>query len=68
VIRHAPAADRAEFAKTGKDDSERPLTDDGKTKMRRAARGLRSLVPKLDLLASSPYVRAHETAEIVADA
>ena len=38
VIRHAPAEDRDEFAKTGKDDSERPLTDDGKAQMRRAAR------------------------------
>lgn len=68
VIRHGPAGDRDEFAKTGKDDSERPLTDEGKAKMRRAARGLHSIVPKIDLLASSPYVRAQETAEIVAEA
>jgi phosphohistidine phosphatase len=68
VIRHAPAEDRAEFAKTGKSDAERPLTDAGQRKMRRAARGLRSLIPSLDVLASSPYVRTLETAEIVADA
>jgi phosphohistidine phosphatase len=68
VIRHAPAEDRDEFAKTGKDDSERPLTDDGKAQMRRAARGLHTLVPQIDVLAASPYVRTTETAEIVAAA
>lgn len=68
VIRHAPAGDSAEFAKTGKDDSERPLTAEGKAQMRRAARGLRSLVPTIDVLATSPYVRTTETAQIVAAA
>ena len=68
VIRHAPAEDRAEFAKTGKPDGDRPLTDAGKRKMRRAAAGLRSLIPSLDVLASSPYTRTHQTAEIVAAA
>ncbi len=68
VIRHGPAGDRDEFAKTGKDDSERPLTTDGKAKMRRAARGLRALVPHIDVLASSSHVRAHQTARIVAGA
>jgi phosphohistidine phosphatase len=68
VIRHGPAGDRAEFAKTGQDDSERPLTPGGKSKMRRAARGLHTLIRKLDLMASSPYVRARQTADIVAEA
>ena len=34
--------------------------------MARAASGLRALVPKLDLLAASPLVRAQQTAKIVA--
>lgn len=68
VIRHGPAGDRDVWAKTGKDDSERPLTTEGKAKMRRAARGLRAIVPHIDILASSPYVRAHQTAKIVAGA
>jgi phosphohistidine phosphatase len=68
VIRHAPAEDRAEFARTVKDDAERPLTAVGVRKMRRAARGLRSLVPALDALAASPYVRAAQTAQIVSKA
>ena len=65
VIRHAIAEERDEFATTGRDDAERPLTDEGRAKMRRAVEGLRCLVPKLDLLAASPYTRAAQTAEIV---
>lgn len=68
VIRHAPAEDRAEFAKTGLEDSERPLTKAGERKMRNAACGIRSLVPALDMLATSPYARAARTAQLVADA
>src|SRR3712207_2290812 len=67
VIRHAIAADRDEFAASGRDDSERPLTDEGREKMQRGAEALRGLVPRIDLLASSPYARARQTAEIVAD-
>lgn len=66
VIRHAPAEDRARFARSGRDDAERPLTDRGREKMIVNARGLRVLAPALDVLATSPHVRAAETAEIVA--
>ena len=65
VIRHAIAEDRDEFAKSGRDDSERPLTSEGVRKMRRGARGLRQLVPRMDALVASPLLRASETAEIV---
>lgn len=68
VIRHAIAQDKAEFARTGRDDAQRPLTDDGREKMRHAAAGLRTLVPELARLATSPLVRAMQTAEIVAAA
>jgi phosphohistidine phosphatase len=67
VIRHAIAEDREEFAASGRDDSERPLTRLGRRRMRRNARGLRRLAPTIDVLATSPYVRAAETASIVAD-
>ena len=67
VIRHAIAEDRATFARTGQDDAQRPLTADGRERMALAARGLRSLVDSLDLIAASPLTRARETAEIVAD-
>ena len=64
VIRHAIAADPADYA----DDAERPLTPEGKKKMRRVAKGLRRSVPAIGLLATSPLVRAIETAEIVSAA
>ncbi|HUQ81250.1 MAG TPA: histidine phosphatase family protein [Gemmatimonadaceae bacterium] len=65
VIRHAIAEDRDAFATSGRDDTLRPLTDEGRRKMRRAARGLRQLVRRPDALVASPLTRALETAEIV---
>jgi phosphohistidine phosphatase len=61
LIRHAIAVEEYE------DDSQRPLTDKGKKKMRQIAKGLRALGVEFDLILSSPYVRAAETAEILAD-
>jgi phosphohistidine phosphatase len=66
VVRHAIAADPAEYAREHPDDAGRPLTPEGLKKMKRVARGLRSLVPDVDLLATSPYTRARETADILA--
>jgi phosphohistidine phosphatase len=60
--------DRDDFATTGKPDTERPLTDGGLAKMRKSARGLAQLVPSIDVLATSPLVRAQQTAEILAEA
>lgn len=65
VVRHAIAEDRAAFARTGKDDAERPLTPEGRRKFERAARGLRKIVDSVDLLATSTLVRAIETGEIL---
>src|SRR4029079_1220585 len=68
VIRHAIAEDRDAFAKTGRPAGDRPVTRAGRRRMRRNARGLRRLVGKFDVLATSPFTRAAETARIVADA
>lgn len=68
VVRHATAADKDEFARTGKSDDLRPLTPAGKREMREVARGIRDLVPEVDALATSPLVRAMQTAEILGDA
>ena len=68
VIRHAIAEDKENFAATGRSDDQRPLTDAGRTKMRRGSQGLRTVVGKVAVLASSPLVRARETAEIVGPA
>jgi phosphohistidine phosphatase len=67
IVRHGPAGDRDEWAKTGKDDDERPLTPRGMREMRRAARGLRQLVTEVDAIGTSPLVRARETAAILAE-
>ena len=67
VVRHAIAEDPAEYAQRHPDDAGRPLTADGRKKMRKAARGLRTLVPELDALATSPLTRAVQTAEILAE-
>ena len=66
VIRHAIAEDKEAFAATGRSDDQRPLTKEGRSKMHRAAAGLRSTCPRVAALASSPLVRARETADIVA--
>lgn len=68
VIRHGIAEDREAFAATGKDDALRPLTDEGRRKMRQVARGLTTVVPSLDVLASSPLARARQTADFVSRA
>ena len=65
IIRHADAGDAHEWAKTGKPDSQRPLSDKGHEQIKEAARALVKLVPKVDLFAVSPYVRALQTAELV---
>ena len=66
VIRHAIAMEREEFAPTGRDDALRPLTARGEAKMKKAAAGLRALVPSIGVLAASPFTRAQQTARIVA--
>jgi phosphohistidine phosphatase len=65
LVRHAIAAERddAEWP----DDSKRPLTEDGSARFERAARGLARIVPGVEVVFSSPYVRAWETAEILAE-
>ena len=64
ILRHAIAEDRSPTLP----ESQRRLTADGARKMRRAARGIKALDLKFDVILSSPYLRAQETAEIVAKA
>jgi len=63
IVRHAIAEERD--PDRWSDDAERPLSADGEKRFRRAARGLRVLVPEVDVVLSSPYVRAWRTAEIL---
>ena len=46
-------------------DADRPLTREGRNRMARAARGMRSLGLRFDLVLTSPLVRARQTARIV---
>jgi phosphohistidine phosphatase len=62
LIRHGLAASRG---KAWPDDSKRPLTHKGKAKMREVAGGLKGLKVKLDLVLTSPLVRARQTADLV---
>jgi phosphohistidine phosphatase len=61
LLRHGIATQR-----TFRDDSERPLTPEGIKKMRAIAKGMRRLGLEFDLILSSPYLRARQTAEIAA--
>jgi phosphohistidine phosphatase len=66
LVRHAIAHERDR--KRWPDDARRPLTPAGKEKFRKAARGLVKQLPESAPLLTSPYVRARETAEILAAA
>jgi phosphohistidine phosphatase len=65
VIRHGIAMDKDEFGESGESDNLRPLTKEGRREMKDVAKWLRKKVKDIDILATSPLVRARETAEIV---
>jgi phosphohistidine phosphatase len=67
VLRHAIAVERGTRDYL-EDDSKRPLTKKGIRRMRRGVRGLARAGLAFDLLLTSPYARARQTAEIVAEA
>ncbi len=47
-------------------DSERPLIPKGERRLRSAAAAMRKMELSFDLILSSPFLRARQTAEIVA--
>jgi phosphohistidine phosphatase len=65
LVRHGIAGDPDEWK--GLDDS-RPLTGKGRRKFRATARAFARLGDKVELLCTSPLVRAVQTAELLADA
>ena len=65
LVRHADAGDADSFARTGKSDHLRPLSPRGHEQMRDAARGLRALIDAADMIATSPYLRARSTADVI---
>jgi phosphohistidine phosphatase len=65
LIRHGVAEERGE---AWPDDAKRPLTDEGISRLRKSARGLARLGVSFDMVLTSPLVRAHQTADILAAA
>ena len=63
LIRHARAFERD--AAAWPDDSKRPLTHGGRVRFTRLARHLRRVVPPVDLLESSRFTRAWQTAMLL---
>ena len=64
LLRHAIAVEREHFCG---EDRERPLTPAGIKKMRRIARGMKAMKLSFDLILTSPYERAKDTAALVAE-
>ena len=66
ILRHGLAVDHG--TPGYKKDADRPLTPEGVRKLARVTKAMETLDVSFDLIVSSPYVRARQTAEIVADA
>jgi len=66
IVRHGVAIDREDPKCPS--DPDRFLTQEGIEKTKEVARGLAKIAGEPDLLLTSPYVRALQTASIVADA
>ena len=65
ILRHAPAVPRGTVAYAHDD---RPLTDEGRKKMSKASKALAELAKDVEVILTSPLIRAHDTAEIAARA
>ena len=65
ILRHAIAVDHG--TPGYENDADRPLTPEGARKLERVARAMRALDLDFDLILTSPYVRARQTAEGVAE-
>ena len=66
LVRHGIAIERTDPKSPA--EAERPLTAQGVRKTRLAALGFRATGARPDVLVTSPYVRAAQTAEIFAEA
>jgi len=63
IVRHAIAAERGD---EWPDDTKRPLTEQGINKFKEAVEGLESLDVEIDEIFTSPFVRAKQTANLLA--
>lgn len=65
IVRHGIAEEPHETK--WPDDSKRPLTPDGLGLTKTAAKGLRKLRVKPEVILTSPFLRAHQTSQILAE-
>ncbi|MGE0633345.1 MAG: histidine phosphatase family protein [Pseudobdellovibrionaceae bacterium] len=65
IVRHAIAEDREDFKKKSLDDRLRPLTLKGRKKMQKIAMEMREKIKDVELIITSPFTRAKQTAEIL---
>jgi len=63
LVRHAIAFERDPARWPA--DGERPLSPKGEARFSQAARGLKRIVPAVDVVLSSPFARAWRTAELL---
>jgi len=63
LIRHGIAEQRGD---AWPDDTKRPLTEEGMSRLRKSARALARVGVSFDVVLTSPLVRTQQTAEIVA--
>jgi phosphohistidine phosphatase len=63
VLRHGLAVEPNAVGFTR--DADRPLTPEGERKLRKIGKAMKQLDLCFDLVLSSPYLRAHQTAEII---
>src|SRR5512142_890982 len=64
IVRHAIAEER-QVGNSEEQDSERPLTDAGRKKFHKIAQALNNLGVQIDLILTSRYLRAADTAQIL---
>jgi phosphohistidine phosphatase len=64
LVRHAIAEERGD---QWPDDTKRPLTSKGIARMKEVVKGLTALEPGIEVVLTSPLVRARQTADLLVD-
>lgn len=68
IVRHALAEEREDFAKKGLEDQFRPLVLKGRKRMQKVCMRMKDFVKDVDAIVTSPFTRAAQTAQILAQA
>lgn len=65
ILRHGDAQDLTEC--NSSNDFDRALTDEGKKKIIKVSKLLKAIGQEIDIVLSSPFIRAKQTAEIITE-